>query len=117
MEDLEDSWRQMKLSKEESETIELNAEESEAVTKKGQLCLIGKICTERTIRRNIIAATMAKIWKLSRPAVFQEVGANLFVIIFNTQEDKQKIEKGKPWMFDSSLFILQKFSGDFQPGH
>ncbi|KAF5447877.1 hypothetical protein F2P56_033394, partial [Juglans regia] len=116
MENLEDSWRQMKLSEEESETIELNAEESEAVSKKGQLCLIEKICTERTIRRNIISATMAKIWKLSRPALFQEVGANLFVIIFNTHEDKQKIEKGKLWMFDNCLFILKKFPGDIQPG-
>lgn len=57
---------------------------------------------------------MANIWSLSKPEIFQEVGTNLFVIVFNTHVDKQKVEKGRPWLFDNSLFVIRRFEGESQ---
>lgn len=59
---------------------------------------------------------MFKIWRLSKPIVFQEVGKNCFVVIFNTNTDKQKIEEGRPWLFNNNLFILKPFEVDLQLG-
>ncbi|XP_040994343.1 uncharacterized protein LOC121240886 [Juglans microcarpa x Juglans regia] len=111
MEDLEDMWAQMKLIEEEMGTIDLNEEESEVVLKKGEKCLIGKVCLERVISKSIISTTMAKIWRLSKPATFMEVGANLF-----THANKQKVEEVRPWLFDNRLFIIRKFDGVSQSG-
>lgn len=44
----------MKLTKEKIETIELNEEETEAVIKKGELCLVWKVCVDRVISKSVI---------------------------------------------------------------
>lgn len=50
---------------------------------------------------------MGKIWRLSKLAVFIEVGKNMFIVTFATGIDKQRVVVGKLWLFDSNLFALQ----------
>ncbi|XP_041009439.1 uncharacterized protein LOC121253498 [Juglans microcarpa x Juglans regia] len=116
MEELEELWEQMKLTEEEMETIELNEEDAEVVIKKGELCLVGKVCVDRVISKSVIMSIMSKIWCLSKPTVFQVVGKNCFVVVFNNHADKLKVEGGRPWLFDNNLFILKAFEGDLHPG-
>lgn len=47
---------------EEDTAIDIEDEALEEVTKKGDLCLIGKVWVDRSIGRGIIEAVMTKIW-------------------------------------------------------
>ena len=96
-------------------TIDLDAGEAEVVQRKGEECLIGKVCVDRAISKIVITSTMARVWRLSKSATFMEVGPNLFIIAFSTHADKQKTEEGQPWLFDNSLFIFHEFDGESQP--
>ncbi|KAF5443043.1 hypothetical protein F2P56_035638 [Juglans regia] len=58
---------------------------------------------------------MAKVWKISKHAVFHECGANVFTLTFATHADKYKVLDGKPWLFDNGLFALKLFDGLNQP--
>lgn len=73
--------------------------------------MVERICTERNISKEAIQSTMGKIWKLNRIASFKEAEKNLFIITFSTDSEKQRVVRGKPWLFDNALFALQSLDG------
>lgn len=54
-------WEMLQLSEEEDTAIDIDDEALEEVTKKGDLCLIGKVWVDRSIERGIIDSVTAKI--------------------------------------------------------
>lgn len=52
---------------------------------------------------------MGKIWRLSSKVVFKEVGANVFIVSFVNLVDKNRVEQGRPWLFDNNIFVLEQF--------
>lgn len=74
MEDLEDRLGLLTLTEEEVVPIDINGEEIENAQRKGKRYLIGKVCMERVINKATIETTMAKVWRLSKLAIFQVVG-------------------------------------------
>ncbi|XP_042954597.1 uncharacterized protein LOC122291010 [Carya illinoinensis] len=104
-------WRKLKLSEEEEEVVEIMQTGKKEIDRKGEKSLIGRVCSDRPVSKTLISNTMAKIWRISRRAVFQEVERNTFVISFETHADMYKVLEGKPWSFDSSLFVLIPYEG------
>lgn len=86
---LEESWGKLQLNEEEQLSIPMEKEEvSEMDNTKDRRSLVGKICSERNVSRDVIQSTMGKIWKLSKAVIFKEVERNMFIITFNTEADK-----------------------------
>ncbi|XP_042950099.1 uncharacterized protein LOC122282213 [Carya illinoinensis] len=104
-------WRKLKLTEEEEEVVEIAQNGNEEIKHKGEKSLIGKVCPDRSVSKTLISNTMAKIWRISKRAVFQEVERNTFVISFETHVDMYRILEGKPWFFYSSLFVLVPYKG------
>lgn len=50
--------------------------------------LIGRIFIDRAVSKETIKGMIGKIWWLSKPAVFIEVGKNIFIVTFDTETDK-----------------------------
>ncbi|XP_042980007.1 uncharacterized protein LOC122310195 [Carya illinoinensis] len=115
MDEIEDRWNKLRLTKEEEVVIELPQGGEEEIQCKGDRSLIGKICSDRAISKEVIANAMGKIWRISKRAVFQEVEKNVFVITFANHADRQRILDGKPWLFASMLFMILPYDGDLQP--
>lgn len=111
MEGLEASWGHLNLTEEEDVVIDLAGKATAEVQNKGERCLIGKIWTDLAINKNVVEATMAKVWRLSKHTVFQEVGSNMFTMTFATHADKKRIEDGRPWFFDNNMFVNNSFDG------
>lgn len=55
---------------------------------KERMSLMGKIFTDRQISKATIGELMGKIWRISKPAIFSEVGSNIFIVTFATKIDK-----------------------------
>lgn len=85
------------------------------MTGKRDCGLVGELCLERPIRKEIVSSTMEKTWKVGKPFFFREIYPNMLVITFANQADKQRVLEGKPWLFDNNLFVLQPFDGFTQP--
>lgn len=81
---LEESWGKLTLLHEEVEPITLGVELMGEDLFKESRSLLGKLCIDRSIGKEILKATMGKIWQISKPANFKEVGKNLFTITFET---------------------------------
>lgn len=81
----------------------------------GAPCLVGKLHSKRIIRKTVIQTTMNKIWKLSQSCTFHVISENLFLLQFSSVEDKNKVLKGTPWLFDVYLFSLRLMDGHTPP--
>ncbi|XP_042950114.1 uncharacterized protein LOC122282228 [Carya illinoinensis] len=82
---------------------------------KGERSVVGKICSERKIGREVVRSTMEKIWRVERHMEFQEIGNNSFIITFSSKKDKVEVMGGCPWLFDNYLFVLKDYNGNTQP--
>lgn len=63
---------------------------------KEQRSLLGKLCLDRMTGKEVPRNTMGKIWKISKPAIFRDLGSNLFSITFETKTDKLRVSDGRP---------------------
>ncbi|XP_042952161.1 uncharacterized protein LOC122289250 [Carya illinoinensis] len=115
MEDLESIWKRLSLNEEENEAISVRIGGSMKLKKRGECSLIGKVCSNRTKGKDVVSATMSKIWKVSRPPVFTEIRTNVFIVTFATEGDKRRVLEGRPWLFDNLMFALKPFDGMTQP--
>ncbi|XP_040987678.1 uncharacterized protein LOC121235396 [Juglans microcarpa x Juglans regia] len=111
MDKLHEMWENLQLNEEEGVAIDIEVEGIPKVLHKGDRSLISKIWSDRQIGKNIIETTMAKVWRLSKPAIFIEMGKNIFVITFATHADKNRVMSGRPWFFDGQMFVLKVFDG------
>lgn len=71
-------WEQLRLTEEEDDFFFLDDEANEADRTKERRSLIGKICIERTIGKEVIRKTVGRIWRISKPATFTEVEKYIF---------------------------------------
>lgn len=76
--------------------------------------LLEKLLTEHVVNKVVVWSTMAKIWKTSKPFSMLDISNNLFVISFDVKEDKEKVLKGRSWLFDNFSFNLWSFD-EFPP--
>lgn len=91
-----DESEEHSLTKKENCIFEIDDETIVEIQKKGERCLMGKVCIKQAISKEVVITTMAKVWRISKPAVFKELGNNVFIITFETHADKQKLEGGHP---------------------
>lgn len=115
MDNLEELWGTFNLTEAEDVVIEISKEDVEDVCKKGKLCLVGKVWTDRMINRSLIESAMNKIWRMSVKPTFKKVGNNTFLISFALAADKSLVEGGRLWLFDSSLFVIEPYNGKTKP--
>ncbi|MBA0880339.1 hypothetical protein Goshw_004512 [Gossypium schwendimanii] len=70
--------------------------------------LICTIWTEKSYNPDSFKAQMKSIWKTKRKFEIQSVGQNLFMIVFELEEDLETVMEGQPWLFRKSLIIFDR---------
>ncbi|XP_042939567.1 uncharacterized protein LOC122274609 [Carya illinoinensis] len=115
MEEMARIWERLKLSEEENTPVGVQCISMEKARDKEERSVVGKICSERKIGREVVRSTMEKISRVERHMEFQEIGNNSFIITFASKKDKVKVMGGCPWLFDNYLFVLKDYDGDTQP--
>ncbi|XP_035543563.1 uncharacterized protein LOC118347656 [Juglans regia] len=111
MDKLHEMWENFQLNEEEGAAIDIEEEGIPKVLRKGDRSLISKIWSDRQIGKNIVETTMAKVWRLSKPAIFTKMGKNIFIITFATHADKNRVMSGRPRFFDGQMFVMKAFDG------
>ncbi|KAH1056141.1 hypothetical protein J1N35_034206 [Gossypium stocksii] len=51
-------------------------------------------------------AQMKSIWKMRKKFEIQLGGQNLFLIVFDLEEDLETVMEGRPWLFHKSLALF-----------
>lgn len=111
---LEEKQGKFKFSEEEQDVIVVGETLSEEDKIKERHSLLGRIFIDRAVSKETITGMTKKIWRLSKPPVFIEVGMNRFIVTFATETYKQRVISGWPELFDNHLFALQNMDGTRQ---
>ncbi|MBA0620387.1 hypothetical protein Godav_006107 [Gossypium davidsonii] len=95
--------------------ISLLAEELIQLSVKGSVVvpnskptLICTVWTEKLYNPESFRAQMKSIWKTRKKFEIQRVGQNLFLIVFDLEEDLESIMEGRPWLFRKSIILFNR---------
>ncbi|TXG72493.1 hypothetical protein EZV62_001072 [Acer yangbiense] len=81
----------------------------ESAGRKLDLCLVGKILSNKHVNRDVFRTVIPKIWQIQME--IEVVQDNTFLFYFRSQSDRCRVLAGGPWSFDNSLLVLEKVSG------
>ncbi|MBA0754182.1 hypothetical protein Gogos_005485 [Gossypium gossypioides] len=95
--------------------ISLLAEELIQLSVKGSMVvpnskptLICTVWTEKLYNPESFRAQMKSIWKTRKKFEIQMVGQNLFLIVFDLEEDLDTIMERRPWLFRKSIILFDR---------
>ncbi|MFQ6651837.1 hypothetical protein Gotur_024004, partial [Gossypium turneri] len=101
--------------RERRDEISLLAEKLVQLSVKGSIVvpsskptLIYTVWTEKLYNTDSFRAHMKGIWKTRKKFEIQVAGQNLFLIIFETEDDLELILEGRPWIFWKSLILFDR---------
>lgn len=95
MDDLESKWEHFYFTVEEQLPLNVDEGPEDLDNGKSWRSLLGKLFSNRNIVKDIIQATMKKICKVSKQAVFKEMNQNLFTTTFTTKGGQSKNTRRK----------------------
>jgi hypothetical protein len=109
-------WGNLTLTEDEDcVEVDVQAKEFDTGATIGKTCVIGKLIVEHLVSKETIKDGLISWWKPFGDLVFKVLGENLFLIEFSDKRDKDRVLSGRPWAFESSLFLVEDFEGLAQP--
>ncbi|KAA3472331.1 reverse transcriptase [Gossypium australe] len=105
--DERDSSEEISLLAEE--LIQLSIKRSMVVPNE-KLTLICSVWTKKTFNPESMKAQLRSIWKTKEKFEIQTAGQNLFLIVFDQEEDLEMIMEGRPWLFRKYLILFERLS-------
>lgn len=94
---------QLRLTNEEQVVIVVEEEMPEVDKIKEHRSVIGRIGMDKTLGREVVRATMGKVWRISKRPIFTTVGKNTFIITSDMEADKYRVLEGR------SCFLIALF--------
>jgi hypothetical protein len=115
-EDLTNLWGNLSLVEEEEDELEIMAPAMDSLTRRGELCLVGKLITDRLVSKETVRTKLIRGWRPLGNLSFKVLGENLFLLEFEYECDRIRVLEGRPWVFERSvLFAVEAFDGITPP--
>ncbi|KAK5793771.1 hypothetical protein PVK06_034929 [Gossypium arboreum] len=89
------------------ELIQLSVKSSMVVPSE-KPTLLCTIWTKKFYNPDSFRAQMKSIWKTRKKFEIKLEGQNLFLIMFESEEDLELIMEGQPWLFRKNLIIFDR---------
>ncbi|MBA0776316.1 hypothetical protein Gotri_011322, partial [Gossypium trilobum] len=103
--------------REQKDKISLLSEELMQLSVKGSKVvpdekptLICTIWTGKLYNPESFKAQMRSVWKTKKKFEIQLAGQNLYLIVFELEEDLELIMEGRPWLFRKSLILFDRLT-------
>ena len=114
-EDLTELCRRMQLSDKETNRVSLRWEPILKSQKEAQFSILFKILTNRVFNAEAFKGTVRSLWAGSGGVTIRDIEENLFMAVFRTSADIEKVFVQSPWTFDKKLILMVRFTGNLQP--
>lgn len=99
-ESLEALYKRLTLTKQEEDTILVDAHKVDSMIQKTERCLVLWLFIEKTYNREAFWHIMRRVWKLVQAIKFWEMGGQVTLVEFSNTHYKDKIIRKEPWSFD-----------------
>ncbi|KAL0007353.1 hypothetical protein SO802_008855 [Lithocarpus litseifolius] len=112
---LEELWKRFKLSEEERGVLAVESHDVAVSKLQAKFSILFKLQTNKDFNKDAFKSTCANLWRASHGVNIKEVGQNLFLAIFVSEEHLEVVFDKGPWSFDKKLILMKRFSGDVSP--
>ena len=109
---MEELWKKFTLTKEEKGVLLVNAQDVTRSKEQAQFSLLFKLQTNRDFNKESFKSTIQQLWRSFECVIIKEVGNNVFLAIFDTEEHTNDILDTSPWSFDKRLVLKKCFTND-----
>jgi hypothetical protein len=113
--DIDQLCSKISLTDGEKVGISITEGEVEEVRKKGELCLVGRLWSEKKTNKEAFKSVLSGIWRLRGRVFFKEIQDNLWLFEFTKADDKRRVLEGRPWSFDRQMIVINDFDGKITP--
>ncbi|GAV65310.1 DUF4283 domain-containing protein, partial [Cephalotus follicularis] len=114
-EGMDQLWEHLKLTDEEEKDISVDDSMIDNNDPKGFYCLIGSLWKLKYFNKEVLKNRMQSLWRTQYGLKIREVGNNLFLFMFNNDEDRWRVLKSRPWHFDKHILLPEKLSKETRP--
>lgn len=104
----------LRLDDEENESFVLEGDIEEDVNR-FELCLVGRLLTEKSINVRAMKSKLADVWKPAMGISIKDLEQNVFLFQFFKKEDMQWVMNGGPWSFDNAMLALETVAAGENP--
>ena len=115
VEELEDLCRRLHLSDHEKNHLRVRKERLGQSKQEAQFSILFKLLTNRAFNGEAFKRTMRNLWTSTGGVTIRDIDDNLFMAVFNTKEDLERVFVQGPWTFDKKLILMARFERDMQP--
>jgi hypothetical protein len=109
-----DMMRQLTLTPKEAAPLILDDEGDDCLPCP-KWALVGKVLMPNTLHINTILAVVKPAWGNPRGLKVKPMGDNIFMAVFGSEADKQRIVKGGPWHLSKHAILLTDFDVRTRP--
>ena len=95
----------LNIDEEENESFTFDEGFEEDVNR-FDLCLVGRILTEKNINTRAMKSKLADVWRPAMGISIKDIAPGVFLFQFFRKEDLQWVLKGGPWLFDNAMVAL-----------
>ncbi|KAA3473130.1 nucleolin-like [Gossypium australe] len=79
------------------------------------LCLVGRVLTDRVVHFPALKNTLADLWHPLRGFTITELEDKRILFRFYSEVDMERVINGMPWFFNRHLIILHRLTIDEEP--
>lgn len=108
------AWKLWVFDEEENMGFILEGEVDETINRY-ELCLVGRLLTEKGVNTKIMKSRIADIWRPSMGLNIKDLEQGMFLFQFFRKEDMQWVTNGGPWSFDNAMLALEKIAAGENP--
>ena len=112
---MEELWKHFKLSDKEKGIMAVESHEVAISKQQDQFSILFTLQTTKDFNKEAFKSTCTSLWRSPRGVTIKEVGQNLFLAIFGSEEHFQEIIDKSQWSFDKRLILMKRFYGDISP--
>ena len=93
-------WENLQIGEEEIQTVTMEEDGPEVEDSFSNLCLVGRLLTERPMDFTALKRVMASLWRPVKGMFVKELDANRYMFQFFHELDIKRVEEGTPWTFN-----------------
>jgi hypothetical protein len=103
------------LSEEEAPRIRLGENMKAKSERETQFSVLFELMTMKPFHSDVFKSSIRNLWFSTGDLIIRDIDDNLFMAVFNTRDDMERIFVQSPWTFDKKLVQIMRFHGDVQP--
>jgi hypothetical protein len=113
-EDLAELCHRMNLSDHEKNHFRLSKERVSRSKEEAQFSILFKLLTARQFNGEALKSFVCAMWAPTGGLLIRNIEDNLFLAVFTSQNDMDRVFVQSPWTFDKKLIQIVRFEGNLQ---